>query len=118
MKTPRTRVKNERVHYAVSQALRRMDLTQKEAANILGLSPQTVCNYVSSGIFSRRTAERWSAVLNIPIETFLNGELPPPPEQYDVIKRDVEALKSDIEFLKQEIRQLREAIEHETTASC
>lgn len=95
-----------------------MDLTQKEAANILGLSPQTVCNYVSSGIFSRRTAERWSAVLNIPIETFLNGELPPPPEQYDVIKRDVEALKSDIEFLKQEIRQLREAIEHETTASC
>lgn len=65
-----------------------------------------------------KTAARWSAVLGIPLETFLDGELPPPPEQYDVIKRDVEALKSDIEFLKQEIRQLRETIEHETTASC
>lgn len=117
MKTPRTRVKNERVHYAVSQALRRMDLTQKEAANILGLSPQTVCNYVSSGIFSRRTAERWSAVLNIPIETFLNGELPPPPEEYDVVKRDIKMLKRDVEVLKREVRQLSEAMGHGTTSS-
>lgn len=114
---PESKVKNEKVHFAVRQALRRKGLTGAQAAKLLGVSPQAVCNSISRGNFSVKKAAQWSATLDIPIETFLEGATPPPPEDYDVIRNDIRNLQEDIKKLKQEIKELKERKFFDSTVS-
>lgn len=101
---------NEIIRYAVKMALARKGLTETQVAVILGVSQQAVSKQVNSGKFSINAANRWSVALGIPIETFLEASMPPPPptEELDTIKEDIQMLKADIDRLKNELRMLKE----------
>ena len=102
------KVQNEKVHYAVKQALKRKGITGKKAAEMLGVSPKTVYNNLYISNFSEEMASRWSSVLDIPLETFFEGTPPVPPEEFDSIKKDIRELKEEMKKLKQDIAKLKE----------
>ena len=102
------KVQNEKVHYAVKQALKRKGITGKKAAEMLGVSPKTVYNNLYISNFSEEMASRWSSVLDIPLETFFEGTPPVPPEDFDSIKKDIRELKEEMKKLKQDIAKLKE----------
>ena len=66
-------------HFAVHEMLERSYLTPREAAPILGVTPQTTtrwCRTISG--FGRRVGGRWR-IAATSLDQLLNGEAPPPP---------------------------------------
>lgn len=101
-----TKVKNERVSQAVSRAMKQRAITHKEAARRLGLAIPTVNNTVCSGNFNQEKAEKWSQALDIPVEVFLNGDAPLPPNEYHAIMNELARIRKEIDDLRKTVNRL------------
>jgi len=99
-------LRNTRVRLSINRALKDRGMTHEDVADVLHLKKSTVDKAISSGNFSRPKAERWSTALNIPMEVFLFGTEPLPPNDYELIMEEIADMRGQIEDLREDVNTL------------
>ena len=109
----RQRTEHEtKIYRALVKALAQKGLKYRTVAQLIGIKYQTARESISSGKFSEAKATQWSALLDIPIEVFLEGaELPE-----NNLHSELVALQKKVDQIQSEVNELKRWKNHVTGA--
>ncbi len=86
---------------AVRAGLDARGIKRKEAAALLGLTPDSFRNQLCKGSFTDRMAQKWSAVLGLPYDIFFPQETDlSVQDSIDKLKAEVKRLRSELDAVK------------------
>lgn len=83
----------QKIRLAVKKYLKSNGLTEPDLAQLMGLRPQSVINYLSTANITPKTVKKMAEALNYPYELLLRGEFYLGPNRIDDLERRIEVLE-------------------------